>query len=587
MSEIQESWQRAKSWAENSYFSEDSRKEIQSLIDKNDEKEIVERFYKDLEFGTGGMRSILGQGTNRMNRYNIRKATQAVSNEILRHNSPDPKVAISFDTRNFSFEFAKEAAGVFAANGIKAFIYKNPNPVALCSFAIREYGCAAGVMVTASHNPPEYNGFKVFWSDGAQVTPPNDKNIIDHFNKITDYSNVKFIEFDQAMNDGLVNWVSSEVENKYYELIKEKSVNPEFCREHGANLNIVYTPIHGTGLGPCTRAIKDLGFTNVNTVKEQESPDGNFPTVTSPNPENPEALELAVKLMKETNADLAIGSDPDADRVGVAFIENGDVCYLNGNQIGLLMLHYMLQQYSEKGIMPKNPLFIKTIVTSRLQDHVAAQFGVRVENTLTGFKWICGRLNELEKTEKDLNFIFATEESFGYLNHGYVRDKDGVSSISLLCEIALWHKQQGMNFNQALDKIYEEFGYSGEELLCLNYYGKEGAEKISRIMDYFRNYSGTELDGRKILKIEDYQTQTIKDFENDKTETINLPKSNVLGFHMENGKTVYLRPSGTEPKIKFYIMGQETEGTLENKKAAASTFIEEFINYVNKTVETI
>lgn len=587
MNEIQDSWQRAKSWADNSYFSEDSRKEIQTLIDTKNEKEIVERFYKDLEFGTGGMRSILGQGTNRMNRYNIRKATQAVSNEVLKHAKDNPKVAISYDTRNFSFEFAKEAAGVFAANGIQAFIYKAPNPVALCSFAIREYGCSAGVMVTASHNPPEYNGFKVFWGDGAQVTPPNDKNIIEHFNTISDYSSVKFMEFETAMNEGKVSWVSKEVEDKYYELIKAKSVNPDFCKEFGDKLNIVYTSIHGTGLGPCTRAIKDLGFTNVNTVKEQESPDGNFPTVSSPNPENPEALELAVKMMRDTGADLAIGSDPDADRVGVAFIENNEVCYLNGNQIGLLMLHYILEQYKEKSLMPKNPLFIKTIVTSRLQDHVASQYGVRVENTLTGFKWICGRLNELEKQGKDINFIFATEESFGYLNHDYVRDKDGVSSISLLCEIALWHKQKGMNFNQALDKIYEEFGFSGEELLCLNYYGKEGADKISRIMDYFRNFSAKEIEGRKILKVEDYQTQSVKDFENDKTETINLPKSNVLGFHMENGKTVYLRPSGTEPKIKFYIMSQETEGSLENKKSQAAKFIEEFITYVNKTVETI
>lgn len=587
MTELETSLQRAKSWSENPYFSPDSRQEIQQLLDQNNEKEIVERFYKDLEFGTGGMRSILGQGTNRMNRYNIRKASQALATEVLRQKNDQPKIAISYDTRNFSFEFAKEAAGVFAANGIKAYIYQNPNPVPLCSYAIRKLGCSAGVMVTASHNPPEYNGFKVFWSDGAQVTPPNDQNIINHFNTLTDYSSVNFIEFEKGMKKNQIEWISKETEDGYYSAIKEKSLNPELCQNNGKELKIVYTAIHGTGLGPCTRALNDLGFSNVHTVKEQDTPDGNFPTVSSPNPENPEALAMAVDQMKKTNADLALGSDPDADRVGVAFIDQGEVCYLNGNQIGLLMLHYIFSQHKEKGTFPSDPYFVKTIVTSQLQDHVAAQFGVRVENTLTGFKWICGRMNQLEKEEPNLNFLFATEESFGYLNHEYVRDKDGVSSIALLCELALWHKKQGKNFNQALDSIYEEFGFSGEELLCLNYLGKEGADKIGRIMDYFRNFSDKEIRGRKIVKIEDYQARQTKNFADDSLDPIHLPKSNVLGFFLENGKTVYLRPSGTEPKIKFYIMSQETEGSLDQKKQQAQMFIDEFKDYIHQTVENI
>lgn len=574
--------ERAKTWATSESIDADSKSEIIKLLEENNLKELEERFYRDLEFGTGGMRSILGQGTNRMNKYNIRKASQALASVVLRENATNPKIAISYDSRRFSFEFAKEAATVFAANGIQALIYNRLNPVPLCSFAIRHHGCQAGVMVTASHNPPEYNGYKVFWSDGAQVTPPNDKNIINEYNSIQDYAQIKIMDFDQAISENKIQYLDEKTENAYYDAIKSKSLNLEMCKEHGQKLKIVYTPIHGTGLLPCSRALSDLGLTNLEIVKDQAQPDGNFPTVSSPNPENPEALELAVNLMKETAADIAMGTDPDTDRVGIALIHNNEVQYLNGNQIGILMLHYLFTNYKEKGTLPSNPYFVKTIVTTPLQEKIAESFNVKVENTLTGFKWICGRMNEIEKEDPSANFLFATEESFGYLNHEFVRDKDGVSSIALLSEIALWYKLKGLNLLEGLDKIYEEYGFSQENLLCLNYYGKEGAEKISRIMEHFRKLEINEICGLKIERIEDYESKTSKDLLNGGTQTINFPKSNVLGYYLENGNRLFLRPSGTEPKIKFYTMIQVSDGSLEEKKNKANSKIEEILKLIQE-----
>ncbi len=576
---------KAKNWAENTAFDDASRREITELLQNNNVKEIEERFYKDLEFGTGGMRAVLGQGTNRLNRYNIRKAAHAVATAIKSVKPAELKVAISYDSRHFSFDFAKEAACVFAANGITALIYKRLNPVALVSYAIRHHNCSAGVMVTASHNPPEYNGFKVFWADGAQVTPPNDQNIINNFNSITDYGAIPYIDFEEGVNAGSIQWIGEETENAYYETILENSLGKEMTKKDGDHLKIVYTALHGTGLYPCTRALHDLGLTNILTVKEQDQPDGSFPTVSSPNPENAEALAMAVELMKNEGADIALGTDPDTDRVGVAFIHEGETIYLNGNQIGLLMLHYILTQHKKNGTMPTNPYYVKTIVTTDLQAKVAESFGVDVENTLTGFKWICGRMKEIEEKNPERNFVFATEESFGYLNHNKVRDKDGVASIALLCEIALYYKLQGMNLMQALDKIYEEYGFSNETLVSLNYYGKEGAEKIIRIMENFRNFSAAEICGQKVESLMDYKKSTIKTFSNGEISPIDFIKSNVLGFTFTNGNKLFLRPSGTEPKIKFYIMIQEAEGSLEQKKAKANELASQIVNYVKAESE--
>ncbi|MDD0853663.1 phospho-sugar mutase [Halobacteriovorax sp. GB3] len=579
----------AKAWASNSYFDEESRNEIQTLIDNNDEKELTERFYKNLEFGTGGMRSIRGAGLNRINHYTVRKASQALCNEVIRvgkeKNKDVLKIAISYDSRIWSRELAEEAACVFAGNGVHAYIYERLNPVALLSFSVRHHDADAGVMVTASHNPPEYNGFKVYWSDGAQVTPPNDKNIINNYNSIEDFSTIKFLPLEEAQKAGLIHWVGTDVEDKYYEAILSKVVNPQLCKEKGNDLKIVYTPIHGTGLIPCTRALKDMGMENVLVVEEQAQPDGTFPTVSSPNPENPSALKMAVDLMNQENGDIVMGSDPDTDRLGVALKHNGEVVYINGNQIGILMLHYVISTLKANGQLPTNPYFVKTIVTTPLQEKIASHFGVETENTLTGFKWICGLMNKIETEQPERNFIFGTEESFGYLPNEFVRDKDGVHSVTLMAEIALHYKTQGLNLVEALDKIYEEFGFSNETLLNLVYQGKEGAEKIGRIMELFRSMNTGTFAGLEVDYLEDYQAQKAVSFTSDKTWKLDLPQSNVLGFNFENGDKIYLRPSGTEPKIKFYIMIQENEGSLEEKKKKAMAKTDEILNFIKEQAD--
>lgn len=561
-------------WANNETFDAQSRKEIQNLIDAGDTKELTERFYKDLEFGTGGIRSILGAGINRINRYTIRKASQAIADEIIAHDkSGTPKIAISYDSRRMSFELAKEAATVYAANGIKAFIYSRLNPVPMLSFSVRYHQANAGVMVTASHNPPEYNGYKVFWNDGAQVTPPNDENIINRYNSLTDFSALKHMDFDQGVEQGLIHWVGEDVEAAYQDAIYAAAINQDLAKQRGNELKIVYTPIHGSALIPVTTALHNMGFTNVSVVESQAKPDGAFPTVKSPNPENPSALALAVEQMKATGADIVMGSDPDGDRLGLAFIENGEVIYLNGNQIGTLMLHYILENKKAQGRLPNNAYFVKTIVTTPLQETIAAAYNVQVENTLTGFKWICGRMNQIERNEPNRSFLFATEESFGYLNHANVRDKDGVSSVTLMSEIALWYKTKGMSLVQALDAIYTEFGFSHEHLLSLDYFGKDGADKIKRIMEKFRSLGSNIMD-RTAIVVEDYQ-KGVSDF----------PKSNVLGYHFDGGDRLYLRPSGTEPKIKFYIMVQEQQGALNEKKSRAHKKVEGFLAFINSQAQ--
>lgn len=559
---------KARVWATNPYFSPESRAEIQGLIDTNNTKQIDECFYKDLEFGTGGMRSILGQGINRINIYTIRKATQALCTEVLAQKTTAPSMCISYDSRIMSFELAQVAAEVMAGNGIKAYLYKHLNPVALLSFAIRHHKSMAGVMVTASHNPPEYNGYKVFWSDGAQVTPPNDQNIINNYYAINDFSTIKMIPFEEGMKNKMISWIEDSVEDAYFKAIYTKYTNPKMCSENGSKLKIIYTPIHGAGLIPCSRALIELGFSDVHVVAEQAQPNGKFPTVKSPNPENPSALKMAVDLMEKLDGDIVMGSDPDTDRLGVAIKVKGEIVYLTGNQIGVLKLHYMLSQMKEQGKLTGENYVVKSVVTTPLLDTISKAFGVEIYNTLTGFKWICGKMNELEMSAPQKKFIFATEESFGYLCHTFARDKDGVSSVSQMAEVALFYKLQGMNLIDALDKIYGEFGFSREDLLSLDYFGIEGQEKISRIMTNFRNFSDNNILGNKLAQVKDY-SQGIE----------GLPKSNVIGFFFEDGNQVYLRPSGTEPKIKFYIMIQEKQGSLDEKKTNAETKAKQFLEY--------
>ncbi len=567
----------AEAWAANSYFDAKSRKEIQELLDQNNDKELTDRFYKNLEFGTGGMRGIIGAGNNRMNQYNIMRATQALSDYINKTKTGDASAAISYDSRRFSFEYAKITASVFAANNIHSYIYKRLNPVCLLSFSVRHHQTNAGVMITASHNPPEYNGYKVYWDDGCQITAPHDKNIINNYNKIKDFSKILSMDFDQAQEDGFIHWVGEEVENIYLKLIYEKAINPKLCKQEGKKLKFIYTPIHGTGLKPCTNALNALGLTNYQVVKEQAEPDEDFPTVTSPNPENPEALALAVKLLEETNSDVAFGSDPDADRIGVAVKHIDKIYYLSGNQIGTLLLNYVCKNLTDNNQMPQNPYCVKTIVTTDLQADIAKKYGVKIYNTLTGFKWICGKMRDIETTDSSQNFIFGTEESFGYLNHDYVRDKDGVAPITLLAEMSLFYKLKNMTLIDGLDEIFNEFGFAYETLLNINYYGAEGSSKIKRIMDSFRSYKSDNICDEQIKNVSDYL----------KPEVTNLPSSNVLEFQFQSGMKLLMRPSGTEPKIKFYLLIRDNSSSLDESKKKAQLKADDFINFIKKECERI
>ncbi len=582
----QESLLKAKAWASNTFFKDSEREEIQKLIDTNNTKEIIDRFYKDMEFGTGGIRGIMGQGLNRMNKYTIMRATQALATEINSLKLKEAKVAVSYDSRNNSFEFAKITAQVLAANNIHVYIYKRLNPVCLLSFSVRYHNAVAGVMVTASHNPPEYNGYKVYWDDGAQVTPPYDNNIIGHYNRLTDFSKIPIMTLEDAESKGLIHWVGEEIENAYLNMIYEKSINPKMCQENGTKIKIVYTPIHGAGLIPCTKALTRLGITNFEVVKEQEAPNGLFPTVTSPNPENASALKLAVDLMKKNSADIVFGTDPDCDRIGIAVNHKDEIHYLSGNQIGSLLLYYIAKNLKESQRMPKNPYCIKTIVTTELQTKIAKHFGVTIENTLTGFKWICGKMRDIEQNEPTRNYIFGTEESFGYLSHNQVRDKDGVAPLTVLAEMALYYKLQNKTLIDALDEIYSELGFHYEDLLNLNYYGVEGSQKISRIMDKFRNKKDKNFAGETIIEIEDYQMQQITNLKLGQTRKTIQPKSNVLGYLLESGDKVMLRPSGTEPKIKFYLLLQENSGTLDQMKQKAKQKAERILQFLKSESES-
>lgn len=558
-------------WGSNTYFSDSDRKEIQSLLSDvhKNEGELTERFYRDLEFGTGGLRAPMGMGQNRMNKYNVRRATQALANNVIREFGGGSAV-ISYDSRNCSKEFAKESAAVFAANGIKAYIFSALSPTPMLSFGVRYYKAQTGVMVTASHNPPIYNGFKAFWNDGAQVVPPTDKNIISEYNKLTDWNEVKHMSFDEGVSKGLIQWTDEKVDNAFYEVIEKKVIQDiKLCRENGSKLSIVYTALHGSALVPCLETAKRLGFTKFYSIPEQAQPDGNFPTVKSPNPEDPKALAMAVDYMLKNNADIVYGTDPDGDRLGVVVNDNGKPAFINGNQIAALMLYYIFSSKAEKKTLPQNAYVIKSIVTSPIQNAIVEHFGGKVMDTLTGFKWMAGLIRELEEKKSPYNFVFASEESFGYMPHNESRDKDGVSSMAIMSELALYYKQKGMNLIQVLDEIYTKFGFFYESLVSLDYEGIEGSKKIARIMDHFRKYPETQFAGEEIVASEDYEASLATDIKLKNNKAIPLPKGNVLSFTFASGNRLFLRPSGTEPKIKFYTMVRETNGDLAEKKLNA------------------
>ena len=527
-------------------FDEETRSRVQWLME-NDLAELTECFYRDLEFGTGGLRGIMGVGTNRMNIYTVGMATQGFAN-YLKKSFPtvEPiKVVIAHDSRNNGPLFARTTANVLSANGIKVYLFDELRPTPELSFAVRYLGCQGGIVITASHNPKEYNGYKAYWSDGGQLISPHDKNVMAEVNKIRGIEDVNF-----KGNSALIEMIGPEVDQAYIENIKKLSLNPDIIRKH-ADMKIVYTPIHGTGVRLSPKALEAFGFRNILVVEEQMIVSGDFPTVHSPNPEEPAALDLAIKKAKATDASLLMGTDPDGDRVGIAVQnEKGDFVLLNGNQTASLLIYYILKSWKEKGLLKGNEFIVKTIVTSELLSEIARKFGVESYDVLTGFKYIADLIRRFEGQK---TFIAGGEESYGYLVGDFVRDKDAISSCAMIAETAAWAAEQGKTLYQLLKEIYVEFGFYKETLLSLTKKGKAGAEEIQRMMENFRNQPPKELAGVKVLIVKDYLEQKETNLETSEVKPIDLPKSDVLQFFLVDGSKVTVRPSGTEPKIKFYF----------------------------------
>lgn len=567
-------------WLNNEFIDEKTKEELKSI--KDDEKEIEDRFYTNLKFGTAGLRGKIGAGTNRMNIYVIRKATQGFAKYVMQENKDELlSVAIGYDSRHMSKEFAVETALVFNGNGIKTYLYDELIPVPLVSFAIRQLDCSAGVMITASHNPKEYNGYKPYWKDGGQITSPKDKYIMKNIEDINSISDIKILDVNEAKEKGLYNEIGKEMLERYINVIKKESFNMDLIKEVGKDINIVYTPINGTGNKPVRRVLKEIGFNNVHIVEEQEKPDGDFTTVGTPNPENPEVFELAYKLAKEVDADVIIGTDPDADRIGVVVKNNkGHYEVLNGNMTGVLLAEYIISQKKKMNILNDNSVVIKTIVSTNMINEIADDYGVEVLDVLTGFKYIGEKITEWEKTnEKD--YVFGFEESFGSLAGKHARDKDAVIAAMLICELVAVYKQKGLTLYEGLQKLYKKYGYFKEDIEVIKLEGKDGAEKIENIMEAFRKTTLKEINGYKIVKMVDYKRQKSLDVqvgkENDYKE---LPVSNVLYFEMENNMWFCIRPSGTEPKIKIYFgikaeSEQNAEKCLESIKSEVMEVVKE------------
>ncbi len=553
--------ERARYWATATAFDEATRKEVQDLLDRKDEQEIINRFYRDLEFGTGGLRGILGPGSCRMNLYNVRKATTAIARYLgeFHGSGKNLSVAIAYDSRNRSREFAEAAAEVLAANGIKALITKELRPTPMLSFMTRHFGCAAGICITASHNPPEYNGYKVYWKTGGQLVPPHDQEIIRHYAAIKGYEQLKYMPFDEAKQAGLVREVGGELDEAYFAKIHGLMLHgKDLPASAKSNFKIVYTPLHGTGFFPVTECLKRFGFTNVLVPPEQKNPDGRFPTVKYPNPEEAEALEMAIKLARETSADLVLGTDPDTDRIGIVVREGDDYVIFNGNQIGCLLTEFVLSGLAAAGRMPKDPLVIKTIVTTDMQADIAHHYGAACEETLTGFKWICDRIEAYATgaLSPKRNYVCGGEESYGFLMDHFVRDKDAVAACCIAAEMVAWYKSQGLSMSQVLDQLFLRHGLYQEGLHTITLPGQTGEARIKQMMSGLRNHPPATLAGRNVKNIRDYEcgrvlANTPKGPE--LTGNLTLPKSDVLQFELDDGSKVSVRPSGTEPKIKFYV----------------------------------
>jgi len=539
-------------WCENPYFDEGTKKELAAIA--GDENEIRERFYRSLEFGTGGLRGIIGAGTNRMNLYTVRKATQGLANFILKEGGASKGVAIAYDSRRMSIEFSEEAALCLAANGIKAYRFESLRPTPELSFAVRELGCIAGIVVTASHNPAEYNGYKVYWDDGAQVTPPKDAEIIDEVNAVTDWAKVRTMSRVDAIRSGLYFVIGSEIDDRYMTELKKQVIRGDLCRKIGADMKVVYTPLHGTGNLPVRRVLKEIGFEQVYVVPEQEKPDGNFPTVKSPNPENKAAFELALALAEKVGAELVLATDPDADRLGVFAKDSasGEYKSFTGNMSGMLICEYLLSQRRELGLLHDDGFLVKTIVSTNMADLIAAEYGVELKECLTGFKYIGELIRIAEQTGKG-HYEFGFEESYGCLVGTHARDKDAVVAVMILCEAAAYYRTKGLTLWDQMMNIYRKYGFFREGIETIELKGFEGAAKIAQMMDAIRENPPKELGDYKVKEFRDYEKDVVTDIATGETRPTGLRKSNVLYFDLTDHAWACVRPSGTEPKIKFYM----------------------------------
>ena len=562
-------------WLNNPCFDGETKKELESI--KDNEKEIEDRFYKELEFGTAGLRGVIGAGSNRMNKYTVGRATQGLANFILKEGTQEKGVAISYDSRHMSKEFSEEAALCLNANGIKTYIFDELRPVPELSFTVRQLKCTAGIMITASHNPPEYNGYKVYWDDGAQIIPPKDKQIIDEVNK-TEFSQIKKMNKEDAIKAGLYIEIGKEIDDKFVNTLKSLVLNPEVIKKVQDDIKIVYTPLHGAGNVPVQRVLKELGFTHVFVVPEQEKPDGDFPTVSYPNPEDKNAFKLALELAKKVDADVVLATDPDSDRLGVySKDDNGEYIAYTGNMSALLIAEYELSQKKEKGMLPDNGAFITTIVSSDMAKAIAKAYGLKVFETLTGFKWIGEKIRQFEE-QHTYSYQFGFEESYGCLISPHARDKDGISAVMALCEATAYYKSKGITLWQQMLNIYKKYGFYKEGQISIVLKGADGAEQIKAKMEKMRANPPKSLAEHKVMEVRDYKEHTIVKENGERSET-DLPTSNVLYYDLTDNAWCCVRPSGTEPKIKFYmgVRGESMEDAdkrLEELTEAMKKFVE-------------
>lgn len=568
--------QKLKMWIGSTKVSEEIKRDLKELTDS---KEIEDRFYKDLEFGTGGLRGVIGAGTNRMNIYTVAKATQGYV-EYLKKHFENPSIAIAYDSRNMSKEFAKATALTFAANNIKVFLFEDLRPTPELSFTVRKLNCSGGIVITASHNPKQYNGYKVYGADGGQITDEIAKEIIGYINKLHIFDDVKTMDEKEALDKGLLTYIGEGVDKEYIKNVKSIVIRKDLVKEKASDLKIIYTPIHGSGNKPVRRVLHELGFKNLKVVKEQENPDGNFPTASYPNPEDKSVFKLALEMAKTENPDVIFGTDPDCDRIGVIVKDNsGDYKILTGNQTGMLLADYMLKSLKDEGRLSSKGAIIKTIVTTEGVKNIAEYYGVDLINTLTGFKYIGEKIGEFEKTKSN-DFIFGLEESYGYLAGTFVRDKDAVIASTLIAEMALYYKEKGLTLYEALIELYEKFGYTQEKLISLELTGKEGQEKITKCIDSLRNDPVKEVNGVRVKTSFDYKLSKELNNINSEELEIKLPKSNVLKYILEDNSWFVIRPSGTEPKIKVYLAIEAN--SLEESQKKIMNFENDIMDIVNK-----